>query len=148
MKMEGYYPVLGTDKIAGSRDFYVNLFQFEVNFEADWYVSLIAKERSEFQLALLDYSHPSVPASFRKPASGVILNFEVEDVDAEYRRLQEAGLPIHLELRSEDWGQRHFITSDPNGILLDVIQLIPPSEEYSKQYDEKTAELLSSKAAP
>jgi hypothetical protein len=45
-----------------------------------------------------------------------------------------AGLPIHLEIRSEIFGQRHFITSDPNGILIDIIQVIPASEEYTQKY--------------
>jgi hypothetical protein len=57
-------------------------------------------------------------------------------VDAVYERLKAAGLPIHLELKSEEWGQRHFITADPNGLLLDVIQPIPPSAEYAQQYSE------------
>lgn len=146
MKLESMYPVLGTERIQESRDFYTGLLNFEITFEADWYVSLLSKSERPFQLALLDHTHPSVPENFRKPASGVILNFEVEDVDAEYERLREAGLPMHLEIRSEDWGQRHFITSDPNGILIDMIQLIPPSAEFAAMYDANTAELLAKKA--
>ncbi|MEQ9364862.1 MAG: VOC family protein, partial [Leptospirales bacterium] len=88
------------------------------------------------QLAILDHAHPTVPSGFRKPMQGgLILNFEVEDVDAEYERLKSAGLPLHLDLRSEDWGQRHFITADPNGVLIDMIQLIPPSEEFAQLYE-------------
>jgi hypothetical protein len=30
-----------------------------------------------------------------------------------------------LDLKSEKWGQRHFITKDPNGLLIDVIQNVP-----------------------
>jgi len=62
----------------------------------------------------------------------------VDDVDCEYERLLGIGLPMHLPLRSEDFGQRHFITSDPNGVLIDVIQVIPPSAEYAPLYDEDT----------
>lgn len=51
----------------------------------------------------------------RSMGRGLILNFEADDVDAEYKRLRAAGLPIHLEFRSEDFGQCHFISSDPNG---------------------------------
>ncbi len=39
-----------------------------------------------------------------------------------------------LDLKSEKWGQRHFITKDPNGLLVDVIQNVPPSEEFVQQY--------------
>jgi hypothetical protein len=30
--------------------------------------------------------------------------------------------------------QRHFITVDPNGILIDVIGQIPPSEAFMSQF--------------
>ena len=63
------------------------------------------------------------------------MNFEVDDVDAEYERLiKKAGLPLHLDIRDEAFGQRHFITSDPNGVLIDIITVIPPSEDFSSQY--------------
>jgi catechol 2,3-dioxygenase-like lactoylglutathione lyase family enzyme len=142
MNLSSFYPVIGTDKLQESRDFYTTYFPFTLTFEADWYVSLITTQSPAFQLALLDYQHPSVPAEFRKPAQGIILNFEVEDVDAEYQRLKEAGLPMHLELKSEAWGQRHFITSDPNGLLIDVIKLIPPSGEYAEQYSDEALKEL------
>lgn len=151
MKIEGIYPVLATQRVAASRDFYLQHFPFEISFEADWYVSLAtrpdASENGIFQLAILDCMHPSVPEAFRRPTSGLLLNFEVKDADAEYARMQSAGLPMHLELRSEPWGQRHFITEDPNGVLLDVIQLIPPSAEFAAMYDDATAAALNEREA-
>ena len=48
--------------------------------------------------------------------------------------MQAAGLPILRTLRDEPFGQRHFITADPNGVLIDVIKPIPPSEEFLSQY--------------
>jgi uncharacterized glyoxalase superfamily protein PhnB len=59
----------------------------------------------------------------------------VSDVDAEWERLVVGeGLTAELELRSEDFGQRHFIVADPNGVLIDVITPIAPSAEYADQY--------------
>jgi catechol 2,3-dioxygenase-like lactoylglutathione lyase family enzyme len=137
MKINSFYPVILTRDVAGSKDFYTRHFPFEVTFDAGWYVSLKAKQDFPFELALLEPDHATIPAGFGTPVGGgLILNFEVNDVDAEYMRLQTAGLPIHLEIRSEDFGQRHFITSDLNGVLIDVIQIIPPSEDYAKQYTE------------
>lgn len=108
-------------------------------FEADWYVSLkLSGEKVSYELAVLDAAHPTIPEPYRTRTNGLILNFEVEDVDAQYDRLiRDAGLPLALELRSEDFGQRHFITSDPNGVLIDVITVIPPSDGYSEQYSEQ-----------
>ena len=48
---------------------------------------------------------------------------------------QAAGLPILLPLRDEAFGQRHFITRDPNGVLIDIIKPIPPSGEFAAQYE-------------
>jgi hypothetical protein len=71
---------------------------------------------------------------YRKPVQGLPLNFETEDVDSEYERLKAAGLPMLVALRDEPFGQRHFITVDPAGVLVDVIKIIPPSAELASQY--------------
>jgi len=34
---------------------------------------------------------------------------------------------------------RHFITRDPNGVLIDVIKPIPPSAEFLAQYAAEAA---------
>ncbi|WP_245743527.1 hypothetical protein [Lentzea fradiae] len=50
----------------------------------------------------------------------------------EHRRLvEEAGLPVVLPLRSEEFGQRHLIVTDPAGVLVDVIIEIEPSAAYA-----------------
>lgn len=134
MKPNSIYPVIGTDQIAVSRDFYTSHFDFEVVFEADWYVSLRSRSNPAYELALLDYRHSSLPEAYRQPARGVLINVEVTDVDEIYTQLTENGLPMILELKSEDWGQRHFITRDPNDILIDVIQNIAPTGIYAEQY--------------
>lgn len=139
MKINSFYPVILTKDAPGSKEFYIKHFPFEATFDAGWYVSLKAKQDFPFELALLEPDHETIPEGFRSALNGgLILNFEVDDADTEYARLKTAGLPIHLEIRSEAFGQRHFITSDPNGILIDVIQVIPPSEEYAKSYAQNT----------
>lgn len=65
----------------------------------------------------------------------MILNFEVEDVDSEYERFKEQNVEIIQNLKDEEWGQRHFIISDPNGILIDIIEMIEPSIEYLNDYN-------------
>ncbi|MFD9552061.1 VOC family protein [Nocardia salmonicida] len=138
MRLSSYYPVLATSRIAESRDFYTAWFGFEIVFEADWYVSLRrpgADDEPTYELALLDPTHPTIPAGFGKPVQGVVLNFEVDDVDAEWHRLvRTGGLRPELELRTEDFGQRHFIVADPAGVLIDVITEVPPTPEFAAQF--------------
>lgn len=134
MKIAQFYPVLATSDVATSADFYVRHFDFKPLFAADWYVHLQHREQPEINLAILDHTHPTIPEGYRKPAQGMLINFETDDVDAAYARAQAAGLPILLTLRDEAFGQRHFITRDPAGVMIDVIKVIPPSEEFAAQY--------------
>ncbi|UED88554.1 VOC family protein [Streptomyces profundus] len=135
MPLTSFYPVICTEDLAASRHFYTELLGFEVTFAADWYVSLRHPGARPWELALLDHQHPTLPAAYRTPARGLLLNLEVPDVDAEWRRLVlDGGLTPELTLRDEDFGQRHFIVADPGGVLIDVITPIPASDAYAEQY--------------
>ena len=136
MKPTQYYPVIMTPDVAGTAAFYRRHFGFRPAFEAEWYVHLQMAEAPEVNLAILDGAHETIPAEGRGRAAGLILNFEVEDVDAVHARLMAEGLPECLPLRDEAFGQRHFITKDPNGVLIDVITPIPPDAAFAAQYTE------------
>ncbi len=135
MKTTSYYPVIQTGDVAGTANFYQKHFRFQALYEADWYVHLQSSEDPSVNLAILDYTHETIPEKdARKPSSGFILNFEVEDPDAEYDAALAAGLPIVKTLQDEAFGQRHFITKDPNGILIDIIKPIEPDAAEAKNY--------------
>ena len=77
MKPNSIYPVIGTDKIVASRDFYTRYFDFDIVFAADWYVSLKSRSNPNYELALLDYRHQSLPEAYRQPARGIVINVEL-----------------------------------------------------------------------
>jgi len=132
MSVTGFYPVLTSHDVASAAAFYRDVLGFAVTYTSDWYVSL---RLDTFELAILDARHPTIPDGYRALPSGVILNLEVDDVDAVHHRLvDEVGLRPVLTLRDESFGQRHFIVDAPDGVLLDVIQPIPPSAEYADAY--------------
>lgn len=133
MALTSFYPVLMADDVAASAAFFRDHLGFQITFEADWYVSM---HRDGHELAVLASSHGTIPdGRGGRPACGLLLNFEVDDVDAEYQRLvvegsHEALLPI----RSEEFGQRHFIIAGPEGTLVDVITPIEPSEDFAAAF--------------
>lgn len=139
MRATSYYPVLMVDDVAATAAFYVRHFRFRPLFEADWYAHLQSAEDESVNLGLVAAAHETIPAAGRATARGLLLNFEVADVDAEYAAATAAGLPILLTLRDEAFGQRHFITADPNGVLIDVIRPIAPSGDYVEAYAEGAA---------
>jgi catechol 2,3-dioxygenase-like lactoylglutathione lyase family enzyme len=135
MDITSYYPVLMTADVHGTSAFYPAHFGFTALFDSGWYVHLQRPGEPSVNLAVLDCRHETIPEPARgRPAAGLLLNFEVEDVDAVHDCLAAAGLPVLLSLRDEAFGQRHFITADPNGVLIDVIKPIPPSAEFAAQY--------------
>lgn len=136
MRTTSTYPVLLSDDVPSASAFYKQHFGFLPLYEADWYVHLQSSSDPQTNLAIVAKDHPTIPEPARGRTGGVILNFEVEDVDAQYSRLRAEGVPVALSLRDEDFGQRHFILAGPDGVLLDVIQPIPPSPEQAALYAE------------
>lgn len=132
MSVTSFYPVLMSRDVAAAASFYRDLVGFETTFDSDWYVSL---RLGVFELAILAHEHATIPPGYGVPPRGVIMNVEVDDVDAVHRRLADRrDIEMVLPLRDEDFGQRHFIIAAPDGVLLDVIQPVPPAGEYADAY--------------
>ncbi|WP_127794192.1 VOC family protein [Agromyces sp. LHK192] len=131
--LTGCYPVLCTTDVSASAEFYRTHFGFESTFESDWYVSLRHPDAGH-ELALLDGTHPSIPSGHGGVARGMLVNLEVDDVDALAASLAAAGVPVAQELRSEAFGQRHVIVVDPGGVLVDVITEIEPVPEFAAAF--------------
>lgn len=135
MQLISSYPVLLVDDPGAVAQFYERWFGFERTFALDWYVSLRHRQRPESELAFLDPNHETVPPGFGARSQGVIVNLEVADAAAEYRRLvEENGLETITKLREEDFGQRHFVLIDPGGNLVDIIENTEPSAEFAEAY--------------
>jgi uncharacterized glyoxalase superfamily protein PhnB len=134
------YPVILTGDVAGTAAFYQRHLCFEPLFFSDWYVHLQSSENRRVNLAIVDGDHETVAPAGRGRAAGIILNFEVRDVDAEYEKAVAAGLPILWPLCDEEFGQRHFVTADPNGVMIDIIKPIPPSTAFVARYPQAAAQ--------
>ena len=136
MKITSYYPVIAVEDVAKTSAFYKDLFGFTAAFESDWYVHLSDEQNESVNLAILQAGHETIPEGARAVAQGMLLNFEVEDVDALWEKFSSKDLDILLPIRDEEFGQRHFIIRDPNGIMIDLIKPIPPNAAFAEQYSE------------
>ncbi len=124
MTIASIFPDICSDDLALSRDFYVGLLGLEVAWESDWYVLLAVEGAPHLQLAFVARDHDSIPASGRRHPAGVLITIEVDDVDEVHARAQANDVAIEQPLRDESFGQRHFIATDPNGLLVDVVQTL------------------------
>ena len=129
------FPVFIVESLDKAKSFYSEHFSFGVAFENEWYLHLVSE--SGIQIGFMLPNQPTQPEIFKSPypGNGVIFSLEVEDADSAYSEAREKSLNIVLELRSEDWGQRHFCIEDPNGVYLDIVQAIEATEEYQVGYE-------------
>jgi len=132
--MYSLFPDICSRHITESKKFYTQLFEFEVVFEIDWYLQLKSKHDDNLQLAFVQYDHDSVPQAYRQAPQGVVVTIETEDAAPVYEKSQALIYPTVLSLRDEAWGQRHFMLCDPNGLLVDVVQMIEPDESFLRAH--------------
>lgn len=128
------YPVIMSKDIQSEGTFFKELFDFQETFSTDWYISLIS---DGFELAIVDGTHETIPEDFRLKSQGVIINIEVDNVDEAYNKIMHRkDISVSLDIKSEDFGQRHFIIKSPSELMIDVIQIIPPTAEFADKYAE------------
>ena len=135
IKANSAFTVFIVSNLDSAKTFYTNNFGFSVAFQNEWYLHLVSE--SGIQLAFMLPNQPTQPEIFQKQynGSGLILSLEVDDADQAYSHAMDQSLNIALDLRSEEWGQRHFALIDPNGVYVDVVQATEPTEEYKSGYE-------------
>ncbi|WOD39932.1 VOC family protein [Nodosilinea sp. E11] len=62
-------------------------------------------------------------------ADGLLVVFVVDDIDRQYARLQTEGVTITTPIETEAWGERFFQVTDPNGVVIQLVQWMTPSTQ-------------------
>jgi catechol 2,3-dioxygenase-like lactoylglutathione lyase family enzyme len=139
MRLARFSTCLLVPDVRRALDFYVEHLGFRELFALDWFASAVRPEvgaqmevdGGSYDLSFLQQDHAFCPAALRgRSTEALILGFVVPDAVAEAARFERAGIPIVEPLRDEVYGQRHFFARDPNGVLLDIIQQIPPDPAW------------------
>ncbi|WP_194774517.1 VOC family protein [Pararhodonellum marinum] len=108
-----------SDRLTESKNFYTKLFDFEVNYDSDWFVHLISKDK-QLELGIIKKNHEVVPKGVRNDPAGFYVTFVVENVDLVFKIAKAAGFDILEEPTDTFYGQRRFLLKDPNGAIVDV----------------------------
>ncbi|WP_280420473.1 VOC family protein [Nocardia carnea] len=110
---------------AASAGFVSAYFGFTEQMSADGFVSLTHPDAGVNLIYLRTGLSTFKPARIAGPAGdGLLVVFVVSDIDTEYARLQAAGAPIVTPIETEEWGERYFQTTDPNGIVYQLVQWV------------------------
>jgi uncharacterized glyoxalase superfamily protein PhnB len=118
---------LTVDDVPASSAFLARHFGFSEQMAADGFASL-GREDAGMNVAHLRRGIEVLPEGFRdEHAAGVIIAFVVTDLAAEEKRLRDEGVAITMPLREEPWGERLFQVTDPNGVIIELVEWATPS---------------------
>ncbi|KAA2253619.1 glyoxalase [Solihabitans fulvus] len=73
-----------------------------------------------------DLELPSQPPCGHGSAH-VIVSFTVTGIAGEHERLRREGANITLSLRQERWGEWLLRLTDPNGVVVQLVEWVPPA---------------------
>ncbi|GAB2998227.1 VOC family protein [Saccharothrix stipae] len=114
---------LNVDDVTASSTFFTTHFGYTEQMAADGFASLGHEDAVD--LVLLRRGTEVLPEGFRdQHAAGLIVAFTVADLTAEHDRLRAAGVEITMPLREEPWGERLFQVTDPNGVVVQLVEWV------------------------
>ena len=112
---------LNVEDVAASSAFLTEHFGFRQAMAADGFASL-AREDTAMYVVFLRRGLETLPDDQRdKHATGLILAFTVDDLEGELARLRAEGVAITMPLTVEEWGERAFQVTDPNGVIVQLM---------------------------
>ncbi|MER7000958.1 VOC family protein [Streptomyces sp. NPDC000410] len=113
--------------VDASREFLCTHLGYQVAMAADGFASLTRADAA-VDIVLLRRGAEVLPADQRdQHAAGLILALTVTDLAAEEARLRGEGAPITMPLREEPWGERLFQLTDPNGVVVQLVEWATPT---------------------
>jgi catechol 2,3-dioxygenase-like lactoylglutathione lyase family enzyme len=111
---------LNVDDVVASSNFFTAHLGFHESVAARGFATLTRPDCADIVLVLRGSVRERLPA-------GVMVSFTITDVAAEHARLRREGVPVTAPLRDEPWGERLFQITDPNGIVVQFVEWVPPA---------------------
>lgn len=108
-----------SENLTESRDFYTKLFDFKVDYDSDWFVHLISKDK-KLELGIISRTNEILPKDFQNKPQGFYVTFVVNNTDEIYKIAESEKFEIISEPKDTFYGQRRLLLKDPNGTLVDV----------------------------
>jgi catechol 2,3-dioxygenase-like lactoylglutathione lyase family enzyme len=104
-------PNIRSQRPAETRDFFVDLFGFEVAMDMGWVLTVASPDNPSVQVTIVSGDDMAAPG----------ISIEVADVDAVHARVVERGFEIAYPLRDEEWGVRRFMLRDPSWTVVNFL---------------------------
>ena len=98
----------------------MKLLGFIIKYDSDWHVQLYSPNSSDIEYGIIRRNRELVSSDYQNKSPSIHVAFVVPNVDLRYKKAIDMDISIIQKPRNEFYGQRRFLTQDPNGCLVDV----------------------------
>jgi glyoxylase I family protein len=109
-----------------AKNFYVNILGLEIIKETYREVrnsyKLDLAVNGEYQIELFSFENPPIRLSYPEAAGLRHLSFEVDDIDAAVKELNEKGINAESVRTDEVTGKKFTFFNDPDGLPLEIYE--------------------------
>lgn len=113
MKVRRVVANIDTRHMAGARRFYQDVLGLSLLMDHGWIATYGSEQTMTVQISFAS-----------EGGSGTLvpdLSIEVDDVDAAFEKMKDAGFAIEYGPADEPWGVRRFYVRDPFGKLVNIL---------------------------
>ncbi|CAM3920869.1 VOC family protein [Cohnella lubricantis] len=113
MKVERIVANIRTDRMEQARWFYQELLGLDLLMDHGWIATYGSDQEMNIQISFASQGGSDTPVPD--------LSIEVDDLDAAFERMKEAGVPIEYGPVIEPWSVKRFYVRDPFGKLINIL---------------------------
>lgn len=113
MKVKRIVANIETQDVKAAQSFYRDVLGLDIMMDHGWIATYGSMDEMSIQISIASQGGSDTPTPD--------LSIEVDDVDAAFERVKQAGFPIEYELTEEPWGVRRFFVRDPFGKLINIL---------------------------
>lgn len=113
MKVKRIVANFATKDLERARHFYQDILGLDVLMDHGWIQTYGSQARMTVQLSFASEGGSGTPVPD--------LSIEVDDVEAAYQQMRDAGFSIEYGPVDEPWGVRRFYVRDPFGRLINIL---------------------------
>ncbi len=113
MKVKRIVTNVAAMDVAAAKRFYRDVLGLDLLMDHGWIATYGSRETMDVQISFAAQGGSGTPTPD--------LSIEVDDVDAAFERMKNAGFVIEYGPADEPWGVRRFYVRDPFGKLVNIL---------------------------
>ena len=124
MPMRLTHTCLITPDVRRLRDFYAKALRMRPSNDSEAYVEFTVGDTILSLWDLAGHLKQAPGTAEARANRSLIVEFQVDDVDAEFERMRGLGAEIAKAVTTQEWGNRSFYFRDPDGNLVNFFSRV------------------------